>query len=146
MEVGESEVGESEVGESEVGESEVGESEVGESEVGESEEGGVNSGSRENGEGACRIECEDSESTKEVSWEVGDWVVVLYDGIKYPGEVKKVVGKQTEVDVMVKTGPQYFKWPNGERDILWYSIDKVLKKTSPPTLVGSRGQSKFVDL
>ena len=98
---------------------------VGESEEGENEAGGINCGSRDDGEGAIEgdgIECQDNDSTKEV-WEALDWVVILYDGMKYPGEVVKVIGNRSIVDVMAKSSS------NGEHDIMWYPIADVLKKS-----------------
>ncbi len=66
--------------------------------------------------------------TNSLSWQVGDWVKVEYDGTLYPGEVVNIVG--TQVNAMAKSGG-YWKWPGDvssdetEADVVWYSCDKV---------------------
>ena len=78
-----------------------------------------------------------------VLYTVGDWVLVSYDGSKYPGKVESIVGINIEVDAMEKSGG-YWKWPK-DRDIVFYTPDKVLGKISPPDVAGSRGQYRFMD-
>ena len=81
-----------------------------------------------------------------ISWEVGDWVKVEYDGILYPGEAVSIIGTNTEVSTLAKSGG-YWKWPDeNNRDLLWYTVDKVKGKINPVVPVGSRGQFKCDDL
>ena len=49
---------------------------------------------------------------------VGKWVVVNYDGEKYPGEVTSC-SEEIEVSVMHKSGRKFWKWP-GSIDKLFY--------------------------
>lgn len=74
---------------------------------------------------------------------MGDWVIVKYDDDVYPGEVVGIVGQETEVKVMHKSG-SFWKWPEVP-DILFYKIETVVQKVAAPQVAGSRGQFKFAD-
>ena len=73
--------------------------------------------------------------------------MVNYGGQEYPGIVDQIVGTDTEVDCMEKSG-RHWKWPSGwpdKKDLVWYTEELVVKKISPPIPVSSRGQVKFID-
>lgn len=68
--------------------------------------------------------------------EEGDWVVVQYDQIHYPGEVTKIVSGEYEV-IVLHRHDNHFKWPAKE-DRLFYSKKQIVKKLlGPPTLSAS---------
>lgn len=77
-----------------------------------------------------------------------DWVVVKYEDVFYPGEVKQVKHDENEVEVKVmhlsKTG-KYYYWPKDE-DCISYLLKDVTKKIGPPIPSGgTREQYKFND-
>jgi len=82
-------------------------------------------------------------STSDAQINVGDWYIVNYDGVKYPGEVT-AIGDEDDfrVSVMQPAGKQYWKWPD-EDDNIFYRRDKMIKKLDKPEVVNSRGQYKF---
>ncbi|XP_073537000.1 uncharacterized protein [Phyllobates terribilis] len=78
-------------------------------------------------------------------YKTGDWVIVKYDGKLYPGEITGRVENEYEISIMVQAGKTtYWKWPV-KADKLLYSVGQILKKTTTPVLVNSRGQYKFED-
>ena len=40
---------------------------------------------------------------------IGDWVVVQYDNVRYPGEVTNIKGENIQVNVMVPAGKHTWK-------------------------------------
>ena len=66
--------------------------------------------------------------------EVGQWVVVAYDGIEFPGEVVTCGETDVEVNVMHQSGNAW-KWPD--------KIHNMIRQLDPPTVAGSRGQFTF---
>lgn len=77
-----------------------------------------------------------------------DWVVVKYENVLYPGEVKQVKPEENEVEVKVmhvsKTG-KYYYWPKDE-DCISYRLKDVIKKIgSPIPCGGTREHYKFKD-
>jgi hypothetical protein len=74
---------------------------------------------------------------------VGDWYVVNYDGVKYPGEVT-AIGEEDDfkVSVMQSAGKQYWKWPDVE-DNISYTREKMIKKLDKPEAANNRGHYKF---
>ncbi|WAQ94248.1 hypothetical protein MAR_006719 [Mya arenaria] len=56
---------------------------------------------------------------------IGQYIVVEYDGLPYPGEVLDVDEEDLEVKVMHKIGKNRFFWPLPD-DTLWYHKDKVV--------------------
>jgi hypothetical protein len=46
----------------------------------------------------------------------GEWVLVMYDGVIFPGEVKVTESVEVKVSVVV-----YFKWPPVE-DAIFYKM------------------------
>ena len=57
---------------------------------------------------------------------VGDWVLVYYDGSKFPGEVKEVINDEVKVSVMISSG-SFFKWPTTD-DCIFYHMKNVIMK------------------
>lgn len=91
-------------------------------------------------ETACSIDKSES-----LQLQVGDWCLVMYDGVTYPGEVVTVCdSEEFEVSVMVRDGKHY-KWPV-KVDKLVYSSQDILQKILPPIIVNNRGHFKFEDL
>ena len=82
-------------------------------------------------------------SEAEMSLSVGMWVVVNYDGVKFPGEVT-AIDIDVEVSVMHKSGTNW-KWPSPV-DRISYRKEDVVKIISPPKVIGSRGQFAFAEL
>ena len=83
-----------------------------------------------------------NEVTLEVN--IGDWVLVNYDGADFPGEITNIVGFDYEVNVMHKYGA-FWKWPLTE-DRIFYDRKNVVKKLEPPEVAGTRGQFTFTQL
>ena len=76
---------------------------------------------------------------------IGDWVLVKYDGNRFPGEVTTFgQNNDIKVNVMHKSGPNW-KWPKDADHIFYYRTD-VVKKIDPPTVAGHRGQFTFPSL
>lgn len=72
---------------------------------------------------------------------VGKWVVVNYDGERFPGEIASCTN-EIEVSVMHKSGNKYWKWPNSI-DKIFYERKDVLRTIDPPKVAGHRGQWVF---
>ena len=68
-----------------------------------------------------------------MSLSVGMWVVVKYDGVKFPGEVTEINDDDVEVSVMHKSGKNW-KWPSPVDKILYRKQD-VADIISPPKLL-----------
>ena len=75
---------------------------------------------------------------------IGDWVLVNYDGADFPGEITNIVGFDYEVNVMHKYGA-FWKWPLTE-DRIFYDRKNVVKKLEPLEVAGTRGQFTFTQL
>ncbi|XP_063225527.1 uncharacterized protein LOC134532701 [Bacillus rossius redtenbacheri] len=72
------------------------------------------------------------------TYSVGEWVLVNYDGIKYPGEITSIVFEHAvEVSVMHPAAGGTYKWPTLP-DRLLYNLKDVVKKISGPCPSGSR--------
>lgn len=65
--------------------------------------------------------------------QVGQWCVVKYDGLPYPGIIQYVDVNDIEVKVLHRIGTKRFFWPLLE-DVLWYSHGYIRQ----PSAVGSR--------
>ena len=72
---------------------------------------------------------------------VGKWVVVNYDGDKFPGEIISCAD-EFEVSVMQKSGNKFWKWPNCI-DKICYERKDILRSIDPPKVAGHRGQWVF---
>lgn len=77
----------------------------------------------------------------------GDYVIVKYDNIFYPGEIINVNKEKRSalIRTMEKSGPQFWKWPNRE-DILEYPFQQIVKTINPPTVVSNRGTFSVSEL
>lgn len=60
--------------------------------------------------------------------QVGQWCMVKYDGLPYPGIIQYVDVNDIEVKVLHRIGTKRFFWPLLE-DVLWYSHGDVHKTT-----------------
>ena len=49
---------------------------------------------------------------------INDWVLVSYEGERFPGEVTNITGSDFEVNVMQKSG-NLWKWPKKENKIFY---------------------------
>ena len=76
-----------------------------------------------------------------VTYSQGEWVLVLFGGRKYPGEVVSSSGEEVEVNVMQKQGAVW-RWPEN-KDCFFYPKSDIIKSIAPPQLVNSRGQFRF---
>lgn len=76
---------------------------------------------------------------------VGEWVIVNYEGEKFPGEITSTSSENQEVEVRVmhKSGGGW-KWPTCE-DKIFCEVEDVERKIKPPTAAGHRGQFVFED-
>ena len=90
-------------------------------------------------------ESEDDELVDEATDDVnvGDWVIVMYDGKMYPGRVTAIseMGSK-KVSVMRSAFPSGWKWPVEVNEI-YYEDENIKKKISPPTPVNSRNKWQF---
>ena len=76
---------------------------------------------------------------------IGDWVLIQYDSMSFPGLVKAVWEEEVQVSVMVPSGTSCFKWPAVD-DTIVYKMKGVLSILDPPLLKSSRGIIQFTDL
>ena len=78
----------------------------------------------------------------DIQIDIGDWVLVHYQGSNFPGEVTGIYGLDFQVNVVHKSGNVFWKWPLKEDKIL-YEMQSVLAKLGPPEMAGTRGQFTF---
>ena len=82
------------------------------------------------------------EEEQETDIQVGQWVVVLYNEIEYPGEVRSIDSNTgVQVNVMHKSG-SCWKWPQS-RDMIYYRKSDILHVISAPVAAGHHGQFTF---
>lgn len=81
---------------------------------------------------------EEREEEEEVDVQAGQWVVVQYDGVEYPGEVRSIDTNGVQVNVMHKSG-RCWKWPQS-RDMIYYEKSDIRSIISAPVAVGHHGQ------
>ncbi|XP_033099238.1 uncharacterized protein LOC117102897 [Anneissia japonica] len=81
---------------------------------------------------------------EKVSWSVGSWVLVEYDGNYYPGRVITKLETETEVECMSRSGPNW-KWP-ARRDVAWYTKEQIIRQLNAPVPISSRGICVFENL
>ena len=67
---------------------------------------------------------DENQETLEV--DIGDWVLVDYNGADFPGEITNIVGFDYEVNVMHKCGA-FWKWPLTE-DRIFYDRKKCCQE------------------
>ena len=75
---------------------------------------------------------------------IGQWVVVNYDGEKFPGEVTTIDSSDVEVSVMYRSA-NVWEWPTPE-DKIFYSRNQIVQVIKPPTVAGNRGQFAFEEI
>ena len=73
--------------------------------------------------------------------QVGQWVVVQYDGVQYTAEVILIDTNCVRVNVMHKSG-SCWKWLQS-RDMISYKKSDILRIISVPVAAGHRGQFSF---
>ena len=70
--------------------------------------------------------------------EMSSYVIVNYEGSHFPGLVTKVKKSKTVVSCMIKSGLEFWKWPEIP-DVCDYSPDEIVEVISTPTLTNNRG-------
>ena len=80
--------------------------------------------------------------TRNLNVNFEDWILVNYDGRKFPGKVTNIIGLDFEVNVMHKSLGAFGKWPQKEDKII-YQKESIVQKFDPPEVAGSRGQFHF---
>ena len=86
--------------------------------------------------------CVDNENS--ANFFIGTWVLVIYEGNCYPGEIKLLQSKEREVTIM-HPSRKYSKWPNQEGKT-YYLKNNMLKNITPPQNVSLRGHLMFKEL
>jgi len=76
--------------------------------------------------------------------EVGDYIIVDYEGAKYPGVVAVVKKAGAEVSVMTKSGVNW-RWPQ-KIDQIYYSLKEVMRVISEPIKLNARGTYKVPEM
>lgn len=76
----------------------------------------------------------------------GQWVGVQYDGDVYPGQIVQICQANGETDikvnVMVRCGPNIYRWPN-KMDCIFYKMQQIVQILQPPTPKNNRGHYTF---
>lgn len=74
---------------------------------------------------------------------VRDYIVVDFNGERYPGQVQEIVDSTGEVfcSVLHKSGKNW-KWPE-KPDIEWYKPNETIRKIEAPVSVSTRGLFAF---
>lgn len=80
------------------------------------------------------------ESTHILDVTTGQWVVAIYDGQKFPGEVVTITDDM-QVNVMHKSGSGW-KWL-AAKDCIFYDKKDIDQVIDPPVAAGNRGQFVF---
>ena len=75
---------------------------------------------------------------------VGQWVLVKYDDLEFPGVVTSCGETETEVSVMHKSGNAW-RWPTNP-DKIYYERANILREINPPKAASHRGQFIFDDI
>lgn len=70
---------------------------------------------------------------EEVSFQIDQFVIVNFEGTKYPGIITDKSSNQYKVSVMEKTSKEW-KWPTPP-DEIWYTKEEVLFPIQPPRLL-----------
>ena len=66
------------------------------------------------------------------------YVIVDYEGQKFPGLVTKVVGAQYEVSCMKKCGIRQWKFDTDSPDLCFYERSDIIEIIKAPTIINSR--------
>nr|XP_039254787.1 jerky protein homolog-like [Styela clava]XP_039269740.1 jerky protein homolog-like [Styela clava] len=75
---------------------------------------------------------------------IGDYVIISYEGELYPGIVKTRTTDGCEVSVMEKSGCNW-RWPF-RKDQIFYDWSSIKRCISPPDLINARGIYKVSEL
>ena len=68
---------------------------------------------------------------------IGDFIIVKYEGTFYPGEVLHLVPNQsTTVSTMERSGSKFWKWP-AKQDVLDYPLHDIKWVIKPQTIVSN---------
>ena len=84
-------------------------------------------------------------ATRNLNVNLGDWIVVNYDGQKFPGEVTNITGLCFEVNTMHKSLGAFWKWLQKKHRI-FYQKENIIQKLDPPEVAGSHGEFQFKNL
>ena len=77
---------------------------------------------------------------------IGDFVIVKYEGTFYPEEVRHLVPNQSAtVSAMKRSGLKFWKWPT-KQDVLDYPLRDIERVIKPPTIVSNRGTFSVLEL
>ena len=90
----------------------------------------------ENESGESQLKPISDSPNSDLQIDIGDWVLVHYQGSNFPGEVTAIYGLDFKVNVMHKSGNVFWKWPLKENKIVY----------EPPEVAGTRGLFTFKDL
>ena len=82
-----------------------------------------------------------NDPTQQLTVNVGQWVIIKYDSIEFPGEVTTCCENETEVNVMHRSGNAW-RWPTNP-DKIFYNHENILRQINPPQVSGNRGQFNF---
>ena len=74
----------------------------------------------------------------------GQWVLVKYDDLEFPGEVTSYSETEAEVGVMHKSGSAW-RWPTNP-DNNYYERANILREINPPKAAGHHGRFVFDDI
>lgn len=80
---------------------------------------------------ADEVEADEPESDQ-ASYNVGDFVIVLFENKKFPGRITAIREKGAEVDCMEKRSKSW-RWPT-KKDCIEYEWGDVIGKIEPPKL------------
>ena len=77
-------------------------------------------------------------------YNIGEWVVILYDNIEYPGEIVATYKDSVKINVMYPSRGHYI-WPNPKDENL-YDLNDIIQKICPPEVTNNRAnQFRFPD-
>jgi len=76
--------------------------------------------------------------------EIDNFVIVLFNGEKYPGRIVSISKKGPVVDCMEKR-LKFWRWPQ-RKDAIVYDWKDVLRKINPPKIVSKRNQFSVFEL
>lgn len=92
---------------------------------------------------------ENKEQKKDLNKEeiqVGDYVIVDFEGMYFPGVIKKIKNKnQAFISTMTSSGTNKWKWPQ-QIDEIWYDFKEIVEKIEVPIEVNHRGVFKVPEM
>lgn len=85
-----------------------------------------------------------------IDFKVGEWVLFMYEGSAYPGEILSINESERELTINamepMPKNLKLFKWPK-LKDINAYPFEDVISKIGPPIALDKRGVTyKFLDI